>query len=402
MQKTIYGSIVWFISTLFVIYAFALSTAGGVFAETLKESFHTTNIGISYALGAFALGFACLQIPAGYLLDRYNARFLVSAAILLVVIGNIIISYTNNILVFFLANMLQGMGASFDFISASILISQWFAPRMFPILTGLIESLACILAGALHYFFIVALKTHSWHQLYQYLYLCGSVVFVLALFIIKSPPNQQFSRSISLKQSLKNVSGNPQLWLCAIAAALSFGVLLAYAEQWYVHIQTYYAVNNIETAIIGGMFFIGIGLGFPLLGWISNLFKSRKLILHVSLVVGNMILLLAIYLPHFSIDTFIPIKIVSFLTGLSLSGSMLFYTMVSEMSSKTTRGLALSIINTCIYLFNSLMLLIPYLSITTKSLQFFTYLWILPFCIMISILLLYFIRETYSAAGEQT
>lgn len=396
MQKAIYGSVVWFVSTLFVIYVFILTNIVGIFSDNLKDSFHTTNTGVSWALASFVIGFACMQIPAGYLLDRYNARFLVGSAVLLVVIGNIIISHSNNIVVFSLANFLQGVGASFDFIAASILISQWFSKKMFPILTGLIESSASIFAGVMHYFFILALKSYTWHQLYYYLSVFGIVLFILTLLIIKSPKDYHFSMTASFKRSLKTVCRNPQLWLCAISAATSFAVLLAYAEQWYVQIQKYYAVDDIQTGIIGGLFFIGIGIGFPLLGWISNLLKSRKIVLHLSLVLGNMILLLAIYLPHFPIETLIPIKIVSFLTGFSLSGSMLFYTMVSEMSSNHTRGIALSITNTCIFLFNSAILLIPYLSITARSFEFFTYLWTLPFCIMISILLLYFVRETYT------
>jgi Sugar (and other) transporter len=112
---------------------------------------------------------------------------------------------------------------------------------------------------------------------------------------------------------------------------------------------------------------------------------------------GNMGLLMAIYLPHFMINNYIIISIVSFFTGFMLSGSELVYTLVSEMSSNSTRGVALSVTNTVIFLFNTIILLIPYAFITKTSTQFFTYLWVLPFCVMIAILLSYFIKETYSS-----
>ncbi len=399
-KKTIYGAIVWFITTLFVIYSFTLSTAGGVFADAIKTSFHITNVGFSCALGSFVIGFAGMQIPAGYLLDRYNARFVVSGAVLLLVLGNIAISLSNNIFAFSLANFIQGIGASFDFVAAGILISQWFPAKMFPILTGLIESLACIVAGVMHYYFAVISSTHSWHELYLYLSMFGTVLLILILLLVKTPSDHRFATKLSLVKSLKIVCKNGQIWLCAIAAATSFGVLLSYAEQWYLRVQKYYSVEHLQTALIGGMFFFGIAIGSPLLGWLSNRVHSRKMILHLSLVLGNMILLLALYLPHFAMASLIPIKIVSFLTGFFLSGSMLFITMVSEMSSKSTRGVALSVTNTVVFLYNSFMLVIPYLSITSISHEFFTYLWVLPFCVMISILLLYFINETYSEEGE--
>jgi MFS family permease len=147
--------------------------------------------------------------------------------------------------------------------------------------------------------------------------------------------------------------------------------------------------------IISAMIFFGIGIGTPLLGWFSNLVKSRTMIIHISLVLGTMALLLGIYLPHFNVTTLIPIKIISFLIGFLLSGSMLFYTIVSEISSDSTRGVAISFLNTGVFIFNTLMLFIPYLFITSISKEFFTYLWVLPFCSLISIMLLYFIKDTY-------
>jgi MFS family permease len=86
--------------------------------------------------------------------------------------------------------------------------------------------------------------------------------------------------------------------------------------------------------------------------------------------------------------------------GFFLSGSMLFYTVVSELSADNTRGVALSLLNTIVFLFNTAMLFIPYLFITAASTEFFTYLWILPFCVMFSILLVYYIKETYTKGSS--
>ena len=66
-MKKMQGALVWFIVTLYVLYAFCLNTAAGVFAEPIKLSLHASNVGVSIAEGTFILGFALLQIPAGYL-----------------------------------------------------------------------------------------------------------------------------------------------------------------------------------------------------------------------------------------------------------------------------------------------------------------------------------------------
>jgi MFS family permease len=396
MQK-VYGCLVWFIATLFVVYSFCLNTASAVFSDAIKTSLHASNLGVSLATGSFILGFACMQIPAGYLLDKFNARFVVSSGVFVLAIGNVIISYSDNLVIYALSNFLQGIGASFAFIAAAVLISQWFRAKLFPILFGLTQTLSCILAGVIHYYFTVVLTTHTWNDIYRGLAVFGFTLFILTLVIVKSPSGLKDEENMSLKESLAIILKNKQIWLCSIAAATSFGVLLAYAGLWYLRVQIYYSVENLQAVIISGMIFVGIGIGTPLLGWVSNAVKSRVMVIHVTLCIGTMALLLGLYLPHFEISTLIIIKIVSFLIGFFLSGSMLFYTMVSEMATNQTRGVAISVLNTAVFLFNTFMLFIPYLFVTVISKDFFTYLWILPFFVMLSLLLLYFIKDTYSS-----
>jgi len=395
MQNKIYGSIVWFVTTLFVIYSFCLNTASAVFATAIKTTLHASDVGASLATSAFILGFACMQIPAGYLLDKFNARFVVSTGVFLLALGNAIASFSDHLIAFALANILQGVGASFAFIAAAILISQWFPGKIFPILFGLTQTISCVSAGIIHYYFTVLLQTYTWNEVYKGLAIFGFALFVLTLLIMKTPLSYKRPAGISLRKSLAAVLENKQICLCTIAAATSFGVLLAYASVWYLHIQTYYSVSNLDAVIISGMIFLGIGVGTPLLGWISNRVQSRILVIHMTLVLGTMALLLGIYLPHFDIDTLIIVKTISFFIGFLLSGSMLFYTVVSEISSDSTRGVAISFLNTAVFLLNTLMLFIPYLFITSISKEFFTYLWVFPFCTLISILLLYFIKDTY-------
>src|ERR1700733_2504622 len=100
MKQAVNGSIVWFVATLYVVYSFCLNTAGAVFSEAIKTTLQTDNLGVSLAFGAFVLGFACMQIPAGYLLDKFNTRFVVSSGIFLLALGNIAISFSNNLTMF--------------------------------------------------------------------------------------------------------------------------------------------------------------------------------------------------------------------------------------------------------------------------------------------------------------
>ena len=56
--------------------------------SAIKTSLGASDIEVSIATGAFYIRFACMQIPAGFFLDKFNARFVVSAGVLLLAIGN--------------------------------------------------------------------------------------------------------------------------------------------------------------------------------------------------------------------------------------------------------------------------------------------------------------------------
>jgi MFS family permease len=396
VSKTIQGSIIWFLITLFVVYAFCLNTAGAVFSEAIKNSLHINNLGVSVATGTFILGFAGMQIPAGYLIDQFNPRWVVSGGIFLLMLGNILISFSNNLLLFALSNLLQGIGASFAFVAAAVLISQWFSAKKFPILFGFTQTFSCVATGLIHYYFTVALNIYTWNDIYRSLALFGFILLILAILLIKTGPNYTREKTLGFKNSLLSVLKNKQILLCSLAAATSFGVLLVYASLWYSNIQIYYKVPTLEAIVISGLIFAGIGIGAPLLAWFSNMARSRTMVIHVTLILGIMALLLGIYLPHYNINSLLIIKTISFFIGFLLSGSMLFYTIVSEIANNATRGVAISVLNTFVFLFNMLMLFIPYLFITSASKQFFTYLWILPFCVLLSLLLVYFVQDSFS------
>lgn len=395
-MRTFYGLLVWFISTLFVIYAFCLNTAAAVFSDAVRVSLNITNLQATYAVGAFTIGFAVMQIPAGYLLDRFNTKLILSLGVFFMALGNILISYAHDLALFSLANFIQGAGGSFAFIGTGILIARWFPPRAFPVLFGLTQTLSCFLTGIIHYVFKTSLQTHPWSFIYKELSIFGAFLFIATLVFVKAPSDGEQVKPISFKKALGVVFTDSQIWLSTIAAATTFGVLLAYGGFWYLNIQNFYSVPGGSALILSAIIFAGIGVGTPMLGWVSNLFKSRKLVIHVTLALGNMVLLLGLYLPHFAFQGFILIDIISFFIGFLLSGSMLFYTVVSELSTDNTRGVALSLTNTGVFLFNTALMFIPYFFITDTSKAFFTYLWVLPFFVMVSILLSYFVKETYT------
>lgn len=386
--------LIWLIATLFVVYTFTLGTAASIFSDAIEKSLHLTKEQTSFSFSLFIIGFACMQLPAGYLLDRYKTRYVLSIAILVMAAGNCLASIAHTALIFDIANFLEGLGGSFDFVSASILIAQWFPAKMFPILTGLVQTLACFSVAVLHYILRINLESEDWHLTYHHFFFFGLILFVLSILIVRTPATFKLNFHFTFREAFIMVFHNKQNWLCALGAATSFGLLLSYASYWYAIVEAHYHVPLTDKVIIGACVFVGIGIGTPILGWISNLVQSRKLIIHLSLCLGVMSLILSLYLPHFNIPTFLIAKTTAFLIGFFLSGGLLYYTVVSEMSDNDTRGLALSLTNTATFLFNMTLLMTPYLFITEISKDYYTYLWVYPVCAISSLIFNYFLNDT--------
>lgn len=398
MKSSVRGLLIWFIVTLFVVYAFFLNTAGAVFSEAFKTSLQLSDMGAAFAVGSFVLGFACMQIPAGYLLDRFPIRFVASSGLFLLAFGNLILTFSSNLGMFTLSNFVQGLGASFAFIAVGKLIGEWFSAKVFPILFGLTQTISCVLSAIIHYYLVQALQTVTWQTIYMEFAGLGFILFIFMLLFVKSPHVAKKEKKISFGKSMSIVLQNKQMWLCSVAAATSFGVLAAYGSFWYLQVEQYFSVDLSTSLVISGMIFVGIGIGTPFFGWLSNRIGSRKLAIHLSVVPGAIFLLMGLYLPHFNLQVYAPTEFISFCIGFFLSGSMLYYTCISELASQNTRALALGLINTFVFIFNTALLFIPQFFITEASTSYFTYLWILPVCVLISIFCGYFVKETLRTA----
>ena len=390
---TIYGFFVWLLVSLFVLYSFSLNTASGIFARTIRETLHITTTEASYAMGVFAISFALMQIPAGYLVDRFRSRMVVSAGLFVLVAGTVLTAFSKDVYLFVISNFLQGIGAAFAFVAAGALIAQWFPLKAFPIFFGLTQTLSCLLAAVIHVLFTRLMHTHTWNQVYLYVGFGGVALLVLTVLFVKNPSHYRPDKDKALVKSVLQVCRNSQIWLCAFGAATSCGILLAYASFWSMKVQEFHKVSQVDAVAISGMILVGLGVGTPFMGWVSNLFKSRKMVLHMSLTIGVMAILASLYLPHFNMKTLIIANTTAFMVGFFLSGSMLYFTVASELVPMDLKGVALGVTNMLTFLSSAVLLSLPYIFKT--SIQYYTSLWILPFLIMVSISLLYFVKETY-------
>ncbi|WP_229069586.1 nitrate/nitrite transporter [Actinoplanes sp. DH11] len=114
---------------------------------------HRFDVGAS-TLASFAvlqlLVYAGLQIPVGVLLDRFGSLRLVFTGALLMVAGQSVMAFTDDVSGAVVARILVGAGDAMTFISVLRLVPRWFPAKRVPVLsqvTGIVGQLGQVLSA---------------------------------------------------------------------------------------------------------------------------------------------------------------------------------------------------------------------------------------------------------------
>lgn len=94
--------------------------------------------------GAFFFGFAAMQIPCGFLFDRFGPRLTVTCLLILATIGAAIFTLAPNWPVLLTGRVLMGAGFGVMLIGSMVVISRWFPPDRFSTIVAMVLSIGLV------------------------------------------------------------------------------------------------------------------------------------------------------------------------------------------------------------------------------------------------------------------
>lgn len=94
--------------------------------------------------GAFFFGFSAMQIPCGFLFDRYGPRLTVFGMLLLATVGGVVFTAAPDWPMLLAGRVLMGAGFGVMLIGSMVVISRWFTPDKFSTLSGLVMSIGLL------------------------------------------------------------------------------------------------------------------------------------------------------------------------------------------------------------------------------------------------------------------
>lgn len=180
--------IVWATGLLAYIVAVLDRTTLGVSGLDAADRFAASPSVLSTFVVLQVVVYACAQVPAGLLLDRFGSKALIIAGAGLMASGQLILAFCESLPSAIAARAVVGLGDAVTFISVLRLVPHWFAPRTVPLvtqLTGICGQLGQVLSAVP---FLALLTGAGWTTAYASVAAVGVLSIVLTLALVQNTP----------------------------------------------------------------------------------------------------------------------------------------------------------------------------------------------------------------------
>ena len=325
--------VIFFLAASFYLYEFVLQVAPSVMALPMMQTFHVSAEGFGVISAFYFYAYAPMQLPAGLLFDRYGPRKLMTGALILCAVGSFFFASTDSVITASIGRMLIGMGSAFSFIGVLVLVSRWFPPQHFAILAGIAQLMSSVGAMFGEVPLAALVERVGWREASFILAAVGIFLALLLWCLIRDYPHQPTqslpSRTFRDEWSrLLEVCRRSYTWLTGAYAFSIWTPIAVFAALWGVpYLQEKYHVGVVVASGLCSMIWLGIGVGSPLLGWVSDRFYSRRLALVISSIFGLLATMILLYVPNVSIGW---MYVVLFTLGFGAGGQTVSFAVVKD------------------------------------------------------------------------
>ena len=295
--------------TVFVVFAFGyflsclLRAITATLSPVLTSEFNLLAADLGLLAGGYFLGFACMQIPLGYLLDKYGPKKIVTSFLLIALIGIISFALAKSFSGLLISRILIGVGVSACLMAPLTGYRIWYAENQqqransWMLMVASLGFLSSTLPVQL------LLPSFGWRWIFGGIALLTFLSILLMLLFI---PNWNLNKNRVLENSEKTGSLSDvwknRFFISLIPMGLfNYGGLMAiqtlWAGPWMIRVSGY---TPLESAT--GLFWINVTMLISFFLWgyflpkINSIGFSATRILKLGLPVGFLVMLTIIIL----------------------------------------------------------------------------------------------------------
>ena len=292
---------------IFLVFAFGyflsclLRAVTATLSPVLSSEFNLNAGDLGLLAGGYFLGFATMQIPLGYLLDNYGPKKIVSAFLLIAIIGTLSFAVAQNFSGLLISRVLIGIGVSACLMGPLTGYRIWFKDKY-----QQRSNSWMLMVASLGFVFStlpvqILLPFFGWR--YIFFTIAGLIVICIFLLFIFLPnwENQNSTKITNKSGNLSEVWSNKFFQSTIPLGLFNYGGIMAiqtlWAGPWMIRVTGY---TPLESAT--GLFWINVTMLIAFLIWgyllpkISSSVKDAVKLIKLGLPISYIILFILIIL----------------------------------------------------------------------------------------------------------
>lgn len=406
---------IWSFAGLFYLYQFILRNSPGVMTDDLMRDFSVEACSLGILSSFYLVSYVSLQIPVGLGMDKFGPTRLLKGAIFLCIIGTIVFALSDSFYLACFGRLLIGAGSTCAFLGSLKLATNWFHAERLALVVGF-----TLLAGKLGASFGQAplafvINAMGWREALLYVvvpigFLIGAGIWI---FVKDTPPEGPMEPVKSVDTSLKtlftrlkDIVVDYRIWALGFYGALMYVPMLAFVDLWGIpFLMKLYDIDRVTAGSVTTMFYVGAGIGSPIVALISDYLMNRKLPMAVGAILAIICNIAIIYLMDVPLTV---MYILLFLSGFFFAAQPLIFSSVCQLTPHASNGTAVSFTNMIVMIVG--MVLQPLIGwfldwvwdgVMNNGIPLYTIadyrfaLLSVPVCLLISLLLVPLIPETF-------
>jgi MFS family permease len=273
------GLMAYLAAFAFTIYQLVVQTSYSPLREEIGADLALDTMQSSAISATFLVTYACMQIPAGILLDRFGATRLLPLAAGLLGGATVVFSLSGSVAGAVVGRGLMGIAAAFAFPSIGMVLRRGIDTRWFPVFMGLAD-IGLGLGGMIGTAGADRLAAAiGWRGAMQ---AAAAAAIPIAFGAWLCLPRDRFgggpagAARAPVLASLRTIVADRQVRLAAVIYAGGCGTLYGFGTMWNRPLSLAWSLSPDEATIVDFAFFLGVAAGAPLTGLAEVWLGARR------------------------------------------------------------------------------------------------------------------------------
>lgn len=333
--------LMWFIATIFSFLQFFLQVVTNTMADPLMHSFSLSPGQVGVLSSAFFYTFIAMQIPAGYFLEKYSVKIVLTICALLCALGSLLFSLSHNLTFAIISRAIMGVGAGFGFLGMLTITRTWFDIRIFSLMVGLSELVAMLLTAVGEKIMVPMVAMLGWRESMMMISLFSLLVCIAIYLFIENKQKTHDVAATNFKKQLVYVLAKPECWMAGIFGLGMFAVVTVFNALWglkFLSVVYNYSAAQAATGI--SAVFVGLAVGCPIIGLCVAKFQKKLPIMALGALTS---LIFSVLLIHQVTDySSATVLLLLFALGFACGSYYLCYEVAAEYVDAEHKSMAIA------------------------------------------------------------